>query len=176
MARAASARRREHRDDAASPASGSSEPRDPNELRDPAGNLDRIIHERTRLAIMSALAVQEPLGFTELKTRLGLTDGNLSVHARRLEEAGFIACKKRFEGRVPRTEYVLTAVGRHALSDYLAHMEALIRTMRESASVASSNPTRRGATSKPPTSAPTQPTRPDEQSSRNRRKGRRTKP
>ena len=88
---------------------------------------DRIIHERVRLAIVSALAVNESLTFNDLKALLDTSDGNLSVHARRLEEAGYLACKKSFDGRIPRTEYRLTAAGRRALEHYLAHMEALIR-------------------------------------------------
>lgn len=89
--------------------------------------LDRVIHERVRLAIVSALAVHEMLTFNELKALLDASDGNLSVHARKLEEAGYVACKKGYEGRVPRTEYRITAAGRRALEEYLAHMEALIR-------------------------------------------------
>lgn len=90
-------------------------------------DFDRVIHERVRLAIVSALAVNESLTFNELKALLDTSDGNLSVHARRLEEAGYLACKKSFDGRIPRTEYRLTAAGRRALEHYLAHMEALIR-------------------------------------------------
>ena len=93
--------------------------------------LDRLIHERMRLAIVSALAVNESLSFNELKRLLDTSDGNLSVHARTLEEAGYIACAKSFEGRLPRTDYRLTAAGRAALDRYLAHMEALIRATRE---------------------------------------------
>lgn len=89
--------------------------------------LDRVIHERVRLAIVSALAVHEMLTFNELKALLDASDGNLSVHARKLEEAGYVACKKGYEGRVPRTEYRITAAGRRALEEYLSHMEALIR-------------------------------------------------
>lgn len=89
--------------------------------------LDRIIHERVRLALVSALAVHESLTFNELKALLETSDGNVSVHARKLEDAGYIACKKRFDGRIPRTEYRLTAAGRRALEQYLAHMEALIK-------------------------------------------------
>ena len=92
--------------------------------------LDRLIHERVRLAIVSALAVNASLTFNELKNLLGASDGNLSVHARKLEEAGYLACSKSFDGRVPRTEYKLTASGRKALEKYLDHMEALIRTTR----------------------------------------------
>ena len=93
--------------------------------------LDRVIHERVRLAIVSALATAPSLTFNELKDLLEITDGNLSVHARRLEEAGFIACDKSFVDRVPRTEYRLTAAGRKALDQYLDHMESLIRQVRE---------------------------------------------
>ncbi|HEX2203480.1 MAG TPA: transcriptional regulator [Longimicrobium sp.] len=96
-----------------------------------APELDRLIHERVRLGIVSALAVNESLAFGELKDMLALTDGNLSVHARKLEEAGYVACTKTFEGRVPRTEFRITAEGRRALEAYLAHMEALIRAVRE---------------------------------------------
>jgi DNA-binding HxlR family transcriptional regulator len=92
--------------------------------------LDRLIHERLRLGIVSALAVNECLTFNELKRLLDTTDGNLSVHARKLEEAGYVACDKSFEGRLPRTEYRLTAAGRRALDKYLAHMEAIIRAAK----------------------------------------------
>ena len=92
---------------------------------------DRVIHERARLAIMSALAVTPSLSFNDLKKALRITDGNLSVHARRLEEAGYVECHKSFVGRVPRTEYKLSPAGRRALERYLDHMEALIRAMRE---------------------------------------------
>jgi len=93
---------------------------------------ERLIHQRTRLAIVSMLAVNDSLTFTELKEMLDVTDGNLSVHARKLEEAGYVACKKSFAGRVPKTEYRLTARGRRALERYLDHMESLIRAVRES--------------------------------------------
>ncbi len=93
--------------------------------------LDRLIHERMRLAIVSSLAVGDSLSFNELKRLLDTTDGNLSVHARKLEDAGYVACTKSFDGRVPRTEYRLTATGRRALKRYLSHMEALIRRTRE---------------------------------------------
>jgi DNA-binding HxlR family transcriptional regulator len=95
-----------------------------------AAELDRLIHERVRLAIVSALAVREILTFNELKTLLNTTDGNLSVHARKLEDAEYVTCVKSFAGRVPKTEYRLTALGRRALERYLDHMEALIRTTR----------------------------------------------
>ena len=93
-------------------------------------SFDRLIHERVRLGIVSALAAHDKLSFNELKALLAITDGNLSVHARKLEEAGYVACKKSFEGRVPKTEFRLTPTGRRALERYLGHMEALIRTMR----------------------------------------------
>jgi DNA-binding HxlR family transcriptional regulator len=95
-----------------------------------APELDRVIHERLRLGIVSALAVNDALGFNDLKSLLGATDGNLSVHARKLEEAGYLECRKFFAGRQPRTEYRLTAVGRRALERYLDHMERLIRATR----------------------------------------------
>jgi DNA-binding HxlR family transcriptional regulator len=94
-------------------------------------DLDRLIHERIRLGIVSALAVNRSLTFNELKALLKTTDGNLSVHARKLEEADYIVCAKSFEGRLPKTEYRLTASGRRALERYLNHMEALIRATRE---------------------------------------------
>jgi DNA-binding MarR family transcriptional regulator len=94
-------------------------------------SLNRLIHERLRLGIVSALAVNDRLSFNDLKRLLDTTDGNLSVHARKLEEAQYIACDKSFEGRVPRTHYRLTPVGRRALETYLAHMEALIKAVRD---------------------------------------------
>jgi DNA-binding MarR family transcriptional regulator len=96
-----------------------------------APKLDRLIHERLRLGILSALAVNESLTFPELKKLLDTTDGNLSVHGRKLEEAGYVTVTKTFEGRVPRTEYKLAPAGRRALDRYLSHMEALIQAMRE---------------------------------------------
>ena len=93
--------------------------------------LDRLIHERMRLGIVSALAVNDSLTFNDLKRLMGTTDGNLSVHARKLEDAAYVSCTKSFEGRVPRTEYRLTAAGRRALERYLDHMEALIRATRD---------------------------------------------
>lgn len=93
--------------------------------------LDRLIHERMRLAIVSALAVNESLSFNELKRLIETTDGNLSVHARKLEEASYVICTKSFEGRVPRTQYRLSSVGRQALQRYLDHMEALIHSTRD---------------------------------------------
>ena len=96
-----------------------------------APDLDQLIHERLRLGIVSALAVHESLSFTELRALLQASDGNLSVHARRLEDAGYVACTKGFEGRVPRTDSRLTPAGRRALERYLDHMEALIRATRD---------------------------------------------
>ena len=96
-----------------------------------AQDLDRTIHERTRLAIVSALAATSRATFKELKGLLGLSDGNLSVHTRKLEEAGYVRCHKSFAARVPKTEYELTPAGRKALSAYIEHMESLIRAMRE---------------------------------------------
>ena len=92
--------------------------------------IDQLIHARVRLGIVSALAVNSSLTFNELKDLLGTTDGNLSVHARRLEEAGYVVCKKSFDGRLPRTEYRLAERGRQALKRYLDHMEALIHAVR----------------------------------------------
>src|SRR5437899_6905800 len=94
-------------------------------------DLDRLIHEHVRLGIVSALAVNESLTFNELKALLKASDGNLSVHARKLEEAEYVTCTKSFAGRVPKTQYRLTAVGRRALQRYLDHMEALIRATRD---------------------------------------------
>lgn len=93
--------------------------------------LDRLIHERVRLGIVSALAVNGSMSFTDLKALLNTTDGNISAHARRLEEAGYIVCRKSFDGRIPRTDYELTRQGRRELESYLDHMEALIRVTRE---------------------------------------------
>lgn len=93
--------------------------------------LDRLIHERLRLGIVSALAVNNSLTFNDLKSLLDTTDGNLSVHARKLEEAEYIACSKTFEGRVPRTEYRLTAAGRRALEKYVSHMEAILKAVKD---------------------------------------------
>ena len=107
--------------------------RRPDARRRPVGrikDLDRVIHERVRLGIVSALAVNRTLSFSELKKMLRTTDGNLSVHARRLEEADYIHCRKSFQGRVPKTEFRLTPAGRAALERYLAHMEALIHATR----------------------------------------------
>ena len=92
--------------------------------------LDKLIHDRVRLGIISALAVSDRISFTELRDVLGLTDGNLSVHARKLEEGGYVQCQKGYEGRVPKSEYRLTAAGKRALERYLGHMEALIEATR----------------------------------------------
>ena len=95
-----------------------------------ATRLDDVIHGRARLAIVAALAARESLSFAELKSALQLTDGNLSVHARKLEDAGYVSCRKGFDGRVPRTEYRLTPAGRRAFDRYLGHLEALLRASR----------------------------------------------
>ena len=94
-------------------------------------NLDRLIHEKTRLAIVSALAANRFLTFNDLKSLLDISDGNLSAHARKLEQAEYISCKKDFDGRIPRTRYSLSAAGRKALKSYIGHMEALIKAMKE---------------------------------------------
>jgi DNA-binding transcriptional ArsR family regulator len=95
-----------------------------------SGELDKVIHERMRLGIISALAANETLAFTDLKNLLNTTDGNISVHARKLEEAGYLTCEKSFKGRVPLTEYRITGDGREALNRYLNHMETLINAMK----------------------------------------------
>lgn len=97
-----------------------------------ATNLDRLLHDRMRLGIVSALATGDDMSFTDLKAALNATDGNLSVHARKLEEAGYVTCTKTFAGRTPRTDYKLTASGRRAFEKYLDHMDALIRAARRS--------------------------------------------
>jgi DNA-binding HxlR family transcriptional regulator len=102
----------------------------PSAARMPAADLDKVIHERMRLGIVSALAAGGPLSFNDLKTVLGATDGNLSVHARKLEDAGYITCRKSFEDRTPRTEYELTPAGHAALERYLTQMETIIETAR----------------------------------------------
>lgn len=106
--------------------------------QDPASplNLDKLIHERLRLALVSALAVRDKLSFNDLKAALRTTDGNLSVHARKLEDAGYISCTKSFEGRLPRSEYSLTRAGRVALDRYLGRMDALIRATRAGSAAA----------------------------------------
>ena len=106
----------------------------PRDHRAPSADIpdfDRVIHERLRLGIVSALAVNESLSFSDLKRLLDTTDGNLSVHARKLEDAGYIACSKRFEGRVPKTEYKLTTAGKKALEKYLQEMELFIQKTRQ---------------------------------------------
>jgi DNA-binding MarR family transcriptional regulator len=95
-----------------------------------SGKLDKVIHERMRLGIISALAANAKLSFTELKNLLNTTDGNISVHARKLEEAGYLTCEKTFKARMPLTEYKITKEGRKALERYLNHMEALIKAMK----------------------------------------------
>lgn len=100
------------------------------EAATPPVDLDRLIHERVRLGIVSALAVNDPLSFNELKALLGTTDGTLSVHARKLEDAQYITCRKFFVGRTPKTEFSLTSAGRAALERYLGHMEAIIRAVK----------------------------------------------
>ncbi len=117
--------------DAAEPGSRRSRPVPGGAVEGGPAALDRLIHERMRLGIVSALAVNESLSFNELKRLLKTTDGNLSVHARKLEEAQYITVTKRFEGRRPKTEFHLTAAGRRALQRYLDHMEALIQTTRD---------------------------------------------
>lgn len=102
----------------------------PDSSKSAASNLDRLIHERLRLGIISALAANESMTFSDLKNLMNTSDGNLSVHARKLEDAGYIAVTKYFEGRLPKTEYKLTAAGRRALENYLSHMETLIQQMR----------------------------------------------
>lgn len=96
-----------------------------------ATDLDRLIHERTRLALVSALAANAMLTFNDLKSLLAISDGNLSAHARKLEDAGYLVCSKSFDGRMPRTEYRLTAAGKTALQKYIAHMEALIKAVKK---------------------------------------------
>lgn len=122
----------------AEPERAPAEEREATELAEMAGealsggpDLDRLIHQRVRLGMVSALAVDETLSFNDLKELLQVTDGNLSGHARKLEDAGYVECIKGYEGRVPRTDYRLTDEGRAALEDYLAHMEALIRAVHE---------------------------------------------
>lgn len=95
-----------------------------------SGELDKVIHERMRLGIISALAANERLSFSDLKKLLNTTDGNISVHARKLEDAGYVVCEKSFKGRTPLTEYAITKEGRSALERYLDHMEALIKAMK----------------------------------------------
>ena len=112
------------------PRPGESREAPPAKSRGAVPDLDRVIHERLRLAIVSALAAAEKLSFRELKAMLNASDGNLSVHARKLEDAGYVSCRKSFDGRVPRTEYRLTADGRRAFERYLNHLESLVRNAR----------------------------------------------
>jgi DNA-binding HxlR family transcriptional regulator len=130
MAKSSTARDERFRRAGASDASQTTAAAPPSPEGLPA-DLDRLIHERVRLGIVSALAVNRSLTFNELKAMLKTTDGNLSVHARKLEEANYIVCTKSFDGRLPKTEYRLAAAGRRALERYLNHMEALIRATRE---------------------------------------------
>ena len=99
---------------------------------EPATSLDKLIHERTRLALVSALAANSVMTFNDLKSLLQITDGNLSVHARKLEEAGYLECSKGYDGRLPRTEYRLSQAGRAALHKYVTHMEALLGAVKKS--------------------------------------------
>lgn len=125
MARSASARKpgaRVQQEGAGRPVQG--------KVPEIATNLDRLLHDRMRLGIVSALAAAGEMSFTDLKESLSATDGNLSVHARKLEEAGYVACEKTFDGRTPRTGYKLTASGRRALEKYLDHMAAIIKAAR----------------------------------------------
>ncbi len=121
--------RRNEESESADKASLQSEPGGAWETATP--DLDRLIHERMRLGIVSALSVNDSLSFNDLKDMLRATDGNLSVHARKLEDAGYIECTKSFAGRVPRTDYRLTGTGHAALEKYLNHMEALIQAVRD---------------------------------------------
>lgn len=119
-------------DESKTPVKGVAEPQAKKKPQaDSAADLDRLIHERTRLALVSALAANAMLTFNDLKALLAISDGNLSAHARKLEDAGYIVCSKSFEGRVPRTEYRLTDDGRAALHKYIGHMEALIKAMKK---------------------------------------------
>ncbi len=102
------------------------------EAQQVSNDLDKVIHDRTRLGLISALAANEKLSFTEMKNLLNTTDGNVSVHARKLEDAGYLNCEKSFKGRMPLTEYRITPAGREALMRYLDHMEALINAMKKS--------------------------------------------
>ncbi len=115
------------RETSGAPAAGATHP---SRAKHPAHSLDRLIHERMRLGIISALAANESLTFNDLKELMDTTDGNLSVHARKLEDGGYIACTKSFEGRLPKTEYKLTVAGKRALENYVSHMESLIKQVR----------------------------------------------
>ena len=133
MAADANAARRQRSERPAPPAGASRPAGRRAASRDPA-SLDNLVHHRLRLGIVSALAAAERLTFNEIKALLKTTDGNLSVHARKLEDAGYVTCTKGFDGRRPRTEYQLTALGRRELARYLTHMEALIRATRDTLS------------------------------------------
>lgn len=130
MAKRSTLRKVESNQKGTDPATGLREVKSRATAAEAAPDLDRLIHERLRLGIVSALAANDRLTFNRLKELMRTTDGNLSVHARKLEEGGYIACTKSFEGRVPKTEYQITTAGRKALKRYLDHMEALIRSMR----------------------------------------------
>ncbi len=133
MARQSTAKKKDETPDVVSGAPRKSRSTSARIAQDDPGSaveLDRLIHERQRLGIVSALAVNSTLSFSELKRIMKTTDGNLSIHARKLEDAGYISCVKSFDGRTPRTEYALTAQGRRALERYLSHMETLIRATR----------------------------------------------
>lgn len=130
MARGQALRRNAGDDDKGARALGSLEGRQPEAV---PLDLDRLIHERVRLGIVSSLAVNGSLTFTDLRDLLGITDGNLSAHAKRLEEAGYVVCRKSHDGRSPKTEYALTATGRTELEAYLDHMEAIIEATRDQA-------------------------------------------
>ena len=135
MAKQSALKARKHEHDEQPADDSKAKPRAVREARAAKGasratSLDRLIHERLRLGIISALAANESLTFIDLKTLMNTTDGNLSVHARKLEDAGYVAVTKSFDGRMPRTEYKLTTAGRRALEGYLSHMEALLKQMR----------------------------------------------
>jgi DNA-binding MarR family transcriptional regulator len=130
MAADANAARRQ-RSDRSVPPAGAARAGSRPAVRRPPPSLDNLVHHRLRLGIVSALAATERLTFNEIKALLETTDGNLSVHARKLEDAGYVTCTKGFDGRRPRTEYQLTALGRRELARYLTHMEALIRATRD---------------------------------------------
>jgi DNA-binding HxlR family transcriptional regulator len=129
VARNAALKHSTHKKREASGAASAAEPQSA-KANHPAHSLDRLIHERMRLGIISALAASESLTFNDLKNLMHTTDGNLSVHARKLEDGGYIACTKSFEGRLPKTEYKLTANGKRALENYVSHMETLIKQVR----------------------------------------------
>jgi DNA-binding HxlR family transcriptional regulator len=129
VARHAALKHSTHKKRETSSALGAADPH-ASKAKHPANSLDRLIHERMRLGIISALAANESLTFNDLKNLMHTTDGNLSVHARKLEDGGYIACTKSFEGRLPKTEYKLTTAGKRALENYVSHMEILIKQVR----------------------------------------------